>query len=358
MLRPHSPYNDLSCSESVRRLSYGPTGSGRSERLMAQTNMISFVIPLLNEKDSLKALYEAVTRAAVSLPHAYEIIFVDDGSTDQSPDILGELFETDREHVRVIQFRRNFGKTAALTAGFALARGDILVTLDADLQDDPGELPKLLAKLEQGYDLVVAWRAQRKDSISKRWPSKLANATVSTLTGAKLHDLNCGFKVYRSEVVQDLKLYGELHRYVPVLAHWTGYRVTEVPVTHHPRLHGQSKYGAGRLARGYIDFLSVLFLTTYLKRPMHLFGLTGTAVAAVGVIIMLYLAALWLVEGGIGWRPLLFLGITALVVGVQLISIGLLGEMLRNITFKAEDEYSIRQVWDDAEHIPIRGNHG
>lgn len=320
--------------------------------------MISFVIPLLNEEDSLRALYEAVTRSAEPLPRAYEIILVDDGSTDQSPTILRDLFEADPEHVRVIQFRRNFGKTAALTAGFALARGDILVTLDADLQDDPGELPRLLDKLEEGYDLVVAWRTQRQDSISKRWPSKLANATVSTLTGAKLHDLNCGFKVYRREVVQDLKLYGELHRYVPVLAHWKGYRVTEVPVTHHPRLHGQSKYGAGRLARGYIDFLSVLFLTTYLKRPMHLFGLAGTAVAGVGAIIMLYLGVLWLVEGGIGWRPLLFLGITALVVGVQLISIGLLGEMLRNVTFKAEDEYSIRQVWDDVEHVPQGGNHG
>jgi glycosyltransferase involved in cell wall biosynthesis len=320
--------------------------------------MISFVIPLLNEEDALAALHEAVTHSAMSLPYAHEIVFVDDGSTDRSPNILRDLFEADREHIRVIQFRRNFGKTAALTAGFALARGDILVTLDADLQDDPAELPKLLAKLEEGYDLVVAWRARRQDSISKRWPSRLANATVSTLTGVKLHDLNCGFKVYRCEVVQDLKLYGELHRYVPVLAHWKGYRVTEVPVKHHPRRYGQSKYGAGRLARGYIDFLSVLFLTTYLRRPMHLFGLTGTAVAAVGAVIMLYLAALWLIEGGIGWRPLLFLGITALVVGIQLISIGLLGEMLRNITFKAEDEYSIRQVWDDAGGVPIGGNHG
>jgi glycosyltransferase involved in cell wall biosynthesis len=283
-----------------------------------------------------------------SLPTAYEIIFVDDGSTDESLAVLQDLHQADPEHVRVIQFRRNFGKTAALTAGFALARGEVLVTLDADLQDDPGELPKLLTKLDEGYDLVVAWRAHRQDSISKRWPSRLANATVSTLTGVKLHDLNCGFKVYRRGVVQDLKLYGELHRYVPVLAHWKGYRVTEVPVTHHPRRYGQSKYGAGRLARGYIDFLSVLFLTTYLKRPMHLFGLTGSAIAAVGVVIMLYLTGLWLIEGGIGWRPLLFFGITALVVGVQLISIGLLGEMLRNVTFKAEEEYSIRQIWDDA----------
>ena len=311
------------------------------------TRMISFVIPLLNEEESLEALYGAVTNVAASLPCAYEIIFVDDGSTDDSVSVLRDLYQADGEHVRVIQFRRNFGKTAALSAGFARVRGEIVVTLDADLQDDPGELPKLLAKLDEGYDLVVAWRAHRQDNVSKRWPSKLANTTVSTLTGVQLHDLNCGFKVYRREVVQDLKLYGELHRYIPVLAHWKGYRVTEVPVTHHPRRFGDSKYGVRRLARGYIDFLSVLFLTTYLKRPMHLFGMAGSIVAGLGTLIMLYLAVLWVVQGGLGWRPLLFFGITALVVGIQLISVGLLGEMLRNVTFQAEEEYSIRQIWDD-----------
>lgn len=309
--------------------------------------MISFVIPLLNEEGSLKALHEAVTRSVEPLPLAYELLFVDDGSTDRSPSVLQDLYHRDRDHVRVVRFRRNFGKTAALTAGFARARGEIIVTMDADLQDDPAELPKLLAKLDEGYDLVGAWRANRQDPISKRWPSKFANATVSALTGIKLHDLNCGYKVYRRPVVDDLKLYGELHRYIPVLAHWQGYRVTEQPVTHHPRQFGSSKYGARRLARGYIDFLSVLFLTTYLKRPMHLFGMTGTIFAAIGTIIMLYLAGVWLVQGGIGWRPLLFFGTTALVVGIQLVSVGLLGEMLRNITFQAEEEYSIRETWDD-----------
>ncbi len=313
------------------------------------TRMISFVIPLLNEEESLEALYEAVTDVAVSLPFAYEIIFVDDGSTDDSVAVLRDLYQADSEHVRVIQFRRNFGKTAALSAGFALVRGEIVVTLDADLQDDPNELPKLLAKLDDGYDLVGAWRANRQDNVSKRWPSKIANTTVSTLTGLQLHDINCGFKVYRSEVVRDLKLYGELHRYIPVLAHWKGYRVTEVQVTHHPRRFGASKYGARRLARGYIDFLSVLFLTTYLRRPMHLFGMAGTIVAGLGTLIMLYLAVLWVVQGGLGWRPLLFFGITALMVGIQLISVGLLGEMLRNATFQAEAEYSVRQVWDDTQ---------
>jgi glycosyltransferase involved in cell wall biosynthesis len=318
---------------------------------MDPAGMISFVIPLLNEEGSLEALHGAITQTVASLPYTYEIIFVDDGSNDRSPAILEGLYQADPEHVRVLQFRRNFGKTAALTAGFARARGEIVVTMDADLQDDPAELPKLLAKLDEGYDLVGAWRAERNDPISKRWPSKFANATVSALTDLELHDVNCGFKVYRREVVRDLKLYGELHRFIPVLAHWRGYRVTEAPVMHHPRRFGQSKYGARRLARGYIDFLSVLFLTTYLKRPMHLFGLAGSACAAVGTVIMLYLAGLWILQGGIGWRPLLFFGITALVVGIQLISVGLLGEMLRNVTFRAEEEHSIRRVWDTYKEV-------
>ena len=314
---------------------------------MNQTGMLSFVIPLLNEEGSLEALYEAVAQAAESVPLEFEVIFIDDGSTDRSPAILQDLYRQDPEHVRVIQFRRNFGKMAAMTAGFARARGEIIVTLDADLQDDPGELPKLLAKLDEGYDLVVAWRANRNDPASKRWPSRLANFMVSHLTSVELHDVNCGFKVYRREVLQDLKLYGELHRYIPVLAHWQGYRVAEVPVTHHPRRFGRSKYGVGRLGRSYVDFLSVLFLTTYLKRPMQLFGMLGSAFALIGTIIMLYMAALWFIQGGIGWRPLLFFGTTALVVGIQLISVGLLGEMLRNIAFRAEEEYSIRLVWDN-----------
>jgi len=314
---------------------------------MAKPKMISFVIPLLNEEGSLPMLHQAVTQSAAAVSSDYEILFVDDGSSDRSPAVLEELFLQDRQHVRVIQFRRNFGKTAALSAGFARARGELVVTLDADLQDDPGELPKLMAKLDEGYDMVGAWRARRRDPISKTLPSKLANWTVSTLTGIRLHDLNCGFKLYRREVIQDLKLYGELHRYIPVLAHWQGYRVAEVPVVHHQRRFGRSKYGVRRLGRGYIDFLSVLFLTTYLKRPMHLFGMAGSILAIIGAIIMLYLAGLWFSGAGIGYRPLLFFGTTALVVGVQLISVGLLGEMLRNITFQREEEYIIRQVWEE-----------
>lgn len=314
--------------------------------MMDRTRMISFVIPLLNEEGSLEALHQALTHTMHTLPHPYEIIFVDDGSTDRSLAVLENLYSCDGDHVRIVQFRRNFGKMPALTAGFSLARGDIVVTMDADLQDDPAELPKLIAKLDEGYDMVVAWRARRKDPISKRWPSLIYNKTVSGLTGIHLHDFNCGFKVYRREVVCELKLYGDLHRFIPVLAHWKGFRVAEVPVVHHPRRFGRSKYGGRRFGRGYIDFLSVLFLTSYLKRPMHLFGMVGSLFAAIGMLIMLYLAGVWLLVGAIGWRPLLFFGITALVVGVQLISVGLLGEMLRNATFCAEEEYSIRKVWD------------
>jgi glycosyltransferase involved in cell wall biosynthesis len=317
-----------------------------------QTAMLSFVIPVLNEEGSLEQLYTAVCETAESLAPAYgryEILFIDDGSTDRSTEILCRLYALDPRHVRIVQLRRNFGKTAALTAAFARVRGDVVITLDADLQDDPAELPKLLAKLDEGYDMIGAWRANRRDNASKRWPSRFANATVSALTGVKLNDMNCGFKVYRREVVRDLHLYGDLHRYIPVLAHWNGYRIAEVPVTHHPRRFGRSKYGARRLGRSYIDFLSVLFLTTYLKRPMHLFGMSGTLLAAVGGLVMLYLMAVWAIEGSIGWRPLLFFGTTALVVGIQLISVGLLGEMLRNVTWCGDDEYSIRREWDRTE---------
>ena len=187
---------------------------------MDQTRMISFLIPVLNEEGSLQALHQAITATMDALAYPYEILFVDDGSTDQSPTILHDLYERDGDHVRVVQFRRNFGKTAALTAGFGLVRGEIVVTMDADLQDNPAELPKLLAKLDEGYDLVGAWRAERNDPITKRGPSWFANTTISALTGVRLHDVNCGFKVYRREVVGDLKLYGDLHRYIPVLAHW------------------------------------------------------------------------------------------------------------------------------------------
>jgi glycosyltransferase involved in cell wall biosynthesis len=305
---------------------------------------LSVVVAVLDEEESIRPLFSALDEVLGSLGREYEIIFVDDGSEDSSFEILKSLYENDRQHVRVIQFRRNFGKTAALTAGFREARGGVVITLDADLQDDPTEIPGLLDKLNEDYDLVVAWRHERQDPLSKRLPSKIANAAVSVLTGVRLHDLNCGFKAYRREVVQDLKLYGELHRFIPVLAHWRGYRVTEQKVVHRPRQYGQSKYGFERLGRSFLDFGMVLFLTYYLKRPMHLFGTLGALLFFFGFAIGLYLTGLWVLGEGIGWRPLLFLGILAMVVGVQMASIGFLGEMIRNFAYDPEEEYSVRRL--------------
>lgn len=305
---------------------------------------MSVVIPVLDEEENLLPLCEGLSRALEEVGKDYEIVFVDDGSIDGSFEILTSLYEGDPAHIRVIQFRRNFGKTAALTAGFAEAQGQLIITMDADLQDDPAEIPKLLAKLEEGYDLVVAWRRERQDPLSKRLPSRIFNRVVSLLTGLRLHDVNCGFKVLRKEVASSLKLYGELHRFIPVLAHWRGYKVGELEVVHQPRRHGRSKYGLERFGRGFIDFLVVLFLTYYLKHPLQLFGAIGGALSLSGFAICVYLTVLWFRGEGIGSRPLLFAGILAMIVGVQVASIGLLGEMIRNLAYHPEEEYSIRRV--------------
>jgi glycosyltransferase involved in cell wall biosynthesis len=316
---------------------------------------LSLIIPLLNEADNLRPLYEWLTHTLRGVGRPYEVIFVDDGSTDASLAILEELFENDPQHVRVIQFRRNFGKTAALSAGFAHARGQVIITMDADLQDDPSEIPAMLAKLEEGYDLVAAWRVDRQDPLDKTLPSRIYNFVVSRFTGVALHDFNCGFKIYRRTVTDTVRLYGELHRFIPVLAHQQGFRITELPVQHHPRRAGASKYGAKRLLKGFLDFGTVLFLTTYLKRPLHLFGTAGLAVFAIGMVINLYLAFLWLLRevggradiGPIGTRPLLMVGVLAMILGIQLISIGLLGEMLRYFTFRPNEEYAIQRILED-----------
>ncbi|MGB5932197.1 MAG: glycosyltransferase [Anaerolineae bacterium] len=302
---------------------------------------ISVVIPLLDEEENIAFLHSSLHDVLEETGKGYEIIFVDDGSRDGSFAVLTTLHDEDPNHIRVIHFRRNFGKTAALTAGFGKARGEVIVTMDADLQDDPQEIPRLLDRLEEGYDMVVAWRRDRQDPLSKRLPSRIFNGTVSFLTRVHLHDLNCGFKAFRREVIANLKLYGELHRFIPVLAHWRGYRVTELAVVHHPRKYGRSKYGVERLGRAFVDFLVVLFLTRYLKRPLQLFGGIGAVLFLLGFGIGAYHIVLWLRLGGIGFRPLLFAGILAMIVGVQIASIGLLGEMIRRFTYHPEEEYSI-----------------
>ena len=312
--------------------------------------MLSVVIPLLNEEGNLELLHQKLTATLGELGRPYEIIFVNDGSTDTSQTILHDIFERD-EAVTVINFRQNFGKTAALTAGFHQSRGEVIVTLDADLQDDPVAIPRMVDKLNEGYDLVAAWRYERQDSIDKTWPSQIFNWAVSTFSGLELHDYNCGFKAYRREVTQQIPLYSDFHRFTPVLAAEKGFRVTELKVEHHPRHSGQSKFGAGRTVPGLIDFITVLFLTTYLKRPLRLFGTGGLLVFSFGVVIELYLTVLWLLReiGGadippIGTRPLFTVGILAMILGIQLISIGLLGEMVRYFTYRPEQEYTIKDI--------------
>lgn len=312
--------------------------------------MISIVVPLLNEEGNLALLHQKLTTILKSFTTPYEIIFVNDGSTDDSPLILERLFQRD-PHVQVIHFQQNFGKTAALVAGFRHSCGDIIITLDADLQDDPAEIPAMLDKLRQGYDLVAAWRFRRQDPIDKTWPSKIFNEVVAAVSGVELHDFNCGFKAYRRIVTEQIPLYSDFHRFVPVLAAGKGFRIAEVKVQHHPRYAGVSKYGAGRAIRGFLDFITVLFLTTYLKHPLRLFGTGGLIIFGVGSLIEAYLAILWLMRtiagadiAPIGTRPLFIVGILAMILGIQLFSIGLLGEMLRYFTFRPEQEYTIKKI--------------
>jgi glycosyltransferase involved in cell wall biosynthesis len=244
--------------------------------------------------------------------------------------------------VGVVHFRRNFGKAAALDAGFRRARGQIIFTMDADLQDDPNEIPNFLAKLEEGNDVVSGWKKKRNDPLGKTLPSKLFNFTVSRASGLRLKDFNCGFKAYRSEAVQGLGLYGELHRYIPVLVHFRGFRVAEIAVVHHPRTSGSSKYGVERLVKGFFDLLTVLLITRYRTRPLHLFGGVGLVFALIGFSCLAYLTVIWFLGHRIGTRPLLSFGVLMVLVGVQLVSTGLLGEMISSTQVGVQPHYEIR----------------
>jgi len=303
---------------------------------------ISIVVPLFNEAESLTTLHQEILAALAHETRPWEIIFVDDGSTDDSFAVIERLHQADRR-VQAIQFRRNFGKAAALAAGFAAARGDIVITLDADLQDDPAEIPRFMARLDEGYDLVNGWKHPRRDPWTKTWPSGLFNWTTARLSGIHLHDFNCGFKAYRREVTQELDLYGDLYRYIPVLAHWRGFRVTELKVHHRPRCFGRSKYGVSRFLRGFFDLLTVMFITQYTTRPLHLFGWVGLAAFGLGFLINLYLTALWFQGEGIGHRPLLTLGVLLITTGVQFFSFGLLAEMLTRAASAGRPAYSVRR---------------
>ena len=304
---------------------------------------LSVIVPVLDEVESLPTLHRELTAALEALDRPYELIFVDDGSRDGSFQVMEKLHRSD-DRVRVIQLRRNFGKAAALSTGFRAARGQVLVTLDADLQDDPAELPKLVQRLEDGYDLVSGWKRDRHDPPSKTLPSRLFNRVTAWLTGVRLRDFNSGFKLYRREVVEELRLYGELHRFIPALAAWRGFRVDEVPVHHRPRRFGQSKFGSSRFWRGSLDLLTVLFLTRYTRRPLHLFGGLGLLAWAGGGAVNLYLVGLWLAGARpIGTRPLLAFGILSMLVGLQFFCLGLLSELILSYqAARGADDTSVR----------------
>lgn len=300
------------------------------------------VIPLYNEEGSLKELHQQLRQTLNRMNVRYELLFVDDGSTDRSYQVLRDLKRMDH-HIKIIRFRRNYGKSAALSVGFEKALGNTVITMDADLQDDPTEIPSLRRKLEDGYDLVSGWKKVRRDPITKTIPSRFFNFVTSRMSGVRLHDMNCGLKAYRREVVKTVNVYGELHRYVPVLAHWEGFRVGEIIVNHRPRKYGKTKFGIGRLWKGALDLLTVVFTTRYLRNPLHLFGLWGMLAFFAGLVIDGWLAVEWL-RGmtSLSNRPLFIAGVLLMIIGVQFVSIGLLGEMISK-TRRTEEEYSIRE---------------
>jgi glycosyltransferase involved in cell wall biosynthesis len=291
---------------------------------------ISVVAPAFDEERSVALLFDELQAALDPLDAPWEVVFVDDGSRDGTFAALTRLHDA-HDNVRVVRLRRNFGKSAALAAGFEQARGDVVVTIDADLQDDPAEIPRLLAKLDEGFDLVSGWKSRRRDPWTRRVLSRIFNRLASAVSGVTLHDVNCGLKAYRAEVVHDLRIYGELHRFLPVLAHERGYRVAELPVNHRPRNHGRSRYGLERYLRGFLDLLTVSLVGRYRHRPLHLFGGVGLVLGAIGTLVLAYLTVLKVTGEAIGHRPLLILGVLLVVVGLQLFSLGLLGEMIRSL---------------------------
>ena len=297
---------------------------------------ISVIIPVKDEQDNVLELYNQLN-PVLSKIGKHEIIFIDDGSKDKTANKIKEIKD---KSVRLVQFQRNFGKAAALSCGFKEAKGDIIVTMDGDLQDDPKEIPRFLEKLKD-YDMVSGWKYKRHDPLTKRIPSKFFNFLTRKMTKVNIHDSNCGFKAYKKDVVKGLNLYGELHRYIPALSHLRGYSVGEIKVEHHARKHGKSKYGAGRLLKGFLDLITVKFLMTYTKRPLHLFGSIGIASAAIGGIICFYMVYLWMLGISIGNRPLLMLGVLLAFMGVQFISIGLIGELMTSS--KKTDDYLIKK---------------
>jgi glycosyltransferase involved in cell wall biosynthesis len=308
---------------------------------------LSIILPVYNEAGALPELHAELTTVLVTLGKSYEIIAVDDGSHDESLAVLKRLAESD-PHLVVIALRRNFGQTAAFAAGFDYARGEVVVTLDADGQNDPADIPVILSKLDEGYDIVSGWRQNRKEPFfSRKLPSAAANWLISRTTDVRLHDYGCSLKAYRSEVIKNVRLYGELHRFIPALASWMGVRIAEVPVKDRERVHGKSKAGIGRTPRVWLDLLTVSFLLSYSARPMQLFGGLGMSAFGLGTLIGLYLSIEKLVfRESIGNRPLLLFGVLLIVIGVQLVTMGLLAELISRTYHETQNKpiYAIREI--------------
>ena len=304
---------------------------------------LTAIVPAYNEAESLPELVRELTAALDALGRSWEILIVDDGSRDGTDRAIAGLAAADRR-VRGVSLRQNFGKSAALATGFRLARGTWILTLDADLQDDPAELPKLVGALEQGLDLVSGWKQKRRDPLTKTVPSRLFNAVTSWVAGVRLHDFNCGYKLYRREVTESLEIYGELHRFVPALAHWRGFRVGETPVQHRARRFGRSKFGASRFVNGFLDLLSAAFISTSSLKPLHVFGRVGLTFLAAGLAIGVWFVAQWLGGEPMRVRPLMLFGAGLALIGIQFILMGLIGEMIAHLG--AGVEYPVRQRYN------------
>lgn len=303
---------------------------------------VSVVIPLLNEEESLRELHEQLKSALTRISGNYELIFVDDGSTDNSFRVLKELRQRNNR-VKAIRFRRNFGKSAALAVGFQKAQGEFVVTMDADLQDDPMEIQNLIRELKGGFDVVSGWKKKRRDPFTKTLPSRFFNFVTAKVTGIKIHDFNCGLKGYRRDVVKSVNVYGELHRYIPALAHWQGFKVGETVVNHRPRRFGKTKFGMTRFTRGFLDLLTVIFTTRYVTRPLHLFGGWGIVSTLIGTAIALWLTyEKYFNNQPLSNRPLFIVALIMVIVGVQFVSMGLLGELITR-NQHMEREYSVRE---------------
>lgn len=306
---------------------------------------ISIVIPVYNEEQSVKELFLKIEDVLSKTNKSYEVIFVDDGSGDKTFDVLKELHGRS-DNIKVIRFRRNFGKSAALTAGFEYVQGDLVITMDGDLQDDPEEIPRFLERMKDGYDLIVGWKSERKDPVVKKAVSKIFNKLTAWLTGVKIHDSNCCFKVFKIEVVKNIKVHGELHRYIPALAFWQGYKVDEIKVRHYPRRHGKSKYGFNRLLKGFLDLITVKFLMTYLNRPIHFFGQAGLFLLLLGFFSGVATLILKFALGvSLRMTQLPLLTVFLIIVGVQFILMGLLAEILIRIYYepRGKKPYSIKE---------------